>query len=51
MKIRIAFLAVAVLLLAAVFTIASTGFARITDASDPDPGYYKGKLFIHKRMG
>ena len=40
-----------VLLLAATFALAATGCAQNTDASDPDPHYYKGKQFTHKRTG
>jgi hypothetical protein len=39
----------ALFLLAAAFTIAAAGCAQNTDASDPDPHYYKGKAFIHKK--
>lgn len=36
-------------LLAAAFAITVCGCAQNTDASDPDPHYYKGKEFRHKR--
>ena len=40
-----------IVLLTAAFAIATAGCAQNTDASDPDPHYYKGKQFTHKRTG
>jgi uncharacterized protein YceK len=40
-----------VLLVLAAVAIAVSGCASTTDASDPDPNYYKGKQFTHKRTG
>ena len=37
------------LLIAAALTILASGCAQYADASDPDPHYYKGKQFVHKR--
>lgn len=37
--------------LVAVFAIAGWGCASSSDATDPDPGYYKGKQFTHKKTG
>ena len=48
MKIRLT-LVRNLLLLAAAFAILASGCAQYTDASDPDPHYYKGKQFVHKR--
>ncbi len=38
------------LLLAAALAVMATGCAQYSDASDPDPHYFKGKQFVHKRM-
>ena len=40
-----------VLVLMAVAVVALCGCSQNTDASDPDPHYYKGKHFTHKRTG
>jgi hypothetical protein len=49
MPIRPRLLRGAVLLLLAAFAIAGAGCQPATDASDPDPHYYKGKQFVRKR--
>jgi hypothetical protein len=40
-----------VLLVLAAVAIAASGCAATTDASDPDPHYFKGKQFTHKQTG
>jgi hypothetical protein len=50
MRVRPGLLRSVLLLLAAAYAIAASGCAQNTDASDPDPHYYKGKQFTHKRM-
>ncbi len=37
------------LLLAAAMAILTAGCGQEADASDPDPHYFKGKGFVHKR--
>ncbi len=41
----------AIALMGAALVLAVTGCAQNTDASDPDPHYYKGKNFTHKKTG
>ena len=50
MPFRPRMLRAAILLLVAAFAIGAAGCRQDTDASDPDPHYYKGKQFTHKRM-
>jgi len=38
------------LLLAAALAVMAAGCGQYNDASDPDPHYFKGKQFVHKRM-
>lgn len=42
---------VAIALIATAMVLAVTGCHPTTDASDPDPHYYKGKQFTHKKTG
>jgi len=39
------------LVLLVLFVAGLCGCGQNTDASDPDPHYYKGKHFAHKRTG
>ena len=48
---RTAAIRAAIALIAAVFVLTVTGCTQTTDASDPDPHYYKGKTFTHKKTG
>jgi hypothetical protein len=49
MRVRNNLLRGVVLLLIAAFAVGASGCASTTDASDPDPHYYKGKQFTHKK--
>ena len=40
-----------ILLLTAAFALGVSGCVSTSDASDPDPHYYKGKHFTHKKTG
>ena len=48
MQIRTA-LVRSLILLAAALAVLASGCAQYSDASDPDPHYFKGKGFVHKR--
>jgi len=48
---RTAAIRAAIALLAAMFAVMVSGCNPTTDASDPDPHYYKGKQFTHKKTG
>jgi hypothetical protein len=51
MSYRTAAIRAAIALLAMVFSVLVSGCTSTTDASDPDPHYYKGKQFTHKKTG
>lgn len=39
----------ALLLAGAALAVLNAGCGQYSDASDPDPHYFKGKHFVHKR--